>query len=99
VTTRYWRRSPDAPLATLLRVIERHCHPEADEDAYPALRRLAHREGDPEMDRFKQELREVVGDPAKVSDGALFQAAEYSDGSDEKFLRRLWRDLYGDEVP
>ncbi len=28
---------------------------------------------------------------------ALSTAAEFEDGSDEAFLRRLWRELYGDE--
>ena len=27
----------------------------------------------------------------------LFKAVDYGDGSDERFLRRLWRDLDGDE--
>jgi hypothetical protein len=27
----------------------------------------------------------------------LSAAVEYDDGSDEKFLHRLWHDLYGDE--
>ena len=27
----------------------------------------------------------------------LAAAVEYDDGSDEKFLQRLWHDLYGDE--
>jgi hypothetical protein len=32
-----------------------------------------------------------------LPDEELSEAVEYSDGSDERFLRRLWRDLYGDE--
>ena len=30
-------------------------------------------------------------------EGALARATEYEDGSQEKFLARLWRDLYPDE--
>ena len=97
---RFWQYEPDAPFALMLGIIEAHCHPEAWEDAYDHLIGLA-RDPDPgqEMSRFKDELREAVRDPSQVPEGALFRAAAFSDGSDEKFLRRLWRDLYGDEVP
>ncbi|MFL6072359.1 MAG: hypothetical protein ACJ73S_03070 [Mycobacteriales bacterium] len=95
----FWRNNPDAPFATLLRVVEVHCHPESYDTAYEDLIDLA-RDPEPveEMVRFKEQLREALGDPSRLPDGALFQAASFDDGSDEKFLRRLWRDLYGDEV-
>jgi hypothetical protein len=35
--------------------------------------------------------------PGELPDDELSDAVEYDDGSDERFLRRLWRDLYGDE--
>ncbi|MFL6077410.1 MAG: hypothetical protein ACJ73S_28950 [Mycobacteriales bacterium] len=97
---RFWRYQPDAPYATLLRVVEAHCHPEAHADAYDYLIELA-RDPEPvaEMVSFKEQLREAAKEPSRVPEGALFRAACYDDGSDERFLRRLWRDLYGDEVP
>lgn len=93
----YWQDEPDAPYATLLGIVEGHCHPEAWEEAYDDLKELAERTDDPEMDTFKRELCEVIADPSVLPDDALFTAAEYDDGSDEKFLARLWRDLYPDE--
>jgi hypothetical protein len=33
----------------------------------------------------------------RLPDDELFKATDYSDGSDERFLRRVWRDLYGEE--
>ena len=48
---------------------------------------------------FKSELREAMKDPSQLPGDELFESVEYSDGSDEAFLRRLWHDLYGDETP
>jgi hypothetical protein len=97
---KYWLDDPDAPFAALLRVVHTYCHPEAYDDAYDDLIEWA---TDPEVsDRFaafKEQLREALRDPSRLPAGALSTAAQYDDGSDEKFLRRLWRDLYGDEVP
>lgn len=93
----FWHDDPDAPFAMLLSMVETYCHPEAPADAEEALKRLVKRTDDPDVIRFKQELREALRDPSQLPEDALFSAAEYSDGSDEAFLRRLWRDLYGDE--
>jgi hypothetical protein len=46
---------------------------------------------------FKEELGEALDDPSRLPDDELFKAVEFDDGSNEAFLRRLWRDLYGDE--
>ena len=46
---------------------------------------------------FQNELREALADPSRLPDYELFKAVDYGDGSDQAFLRRLWRDLYGDE--
>jgi hypothetical protein len=46
---------------------------------------------------FKADLRQALRDPGLLPGDELFEAVEYADGSDEAFLRRLWRDLYGDE--
>lgn len=93
----YWQKEPNAPYATFLRVVEGHCHPEADDDAYDDLIDLARRTDDPEMDTFKRELRAVAADPTVLPRYALDTATAYDDGSPEKFLARLWRDLYPDE--
>lgn len=95
----YWRDQHDAPFATMLGVIDTYCHPEAYDEAYDDLVALA-REPAPteELVRFKGELRRVLtGDTEGLHPEALSTAAEYGDGSDEAFLRRLWRDLYPDE--
>jgi hypothetical protein len=91
---RFWQDNPDAPFAMLLRVVESYCHPEVWGDSYDELIELAHdpEPGD-EMRRFKDELRQAVRDPSQVPEGALFRAASYDDGSPEKFLARLWREL------
>jgi hypothetical protein len=46
---------------------------------------------------FRTELREALADPGQLPDNELFKAVQFSDGSNEAFLRRLWRDLYGGE--
>ena len=46
---------------------------------------------------FKTELRQALADPRRLPEGELESAVEYTDGNDAAFLRRLWRDLYGDE--
>ena len=51
-------------------------------------------EADP---RLREELREALADPSRLPDNELFKAVQYDDGSNEAFLRRLWRDLYGDQ--
>lgn len=95
----YWLDDSDAPFATLLRVVGTYCHPEAGPDAYDDLITLARtRDDDEEMRRFKDELRRVLaGDRTGLHPDALFAATAYGDGSDDAFLRRLWRDLYPSE--
>jgi hypothetical protein len=47
---------------------------------------------------LKNEFRRLLsGELDQLPEGALGTAAEYEDGSDEAFLRRLWHELYGDE--
>lgn len=93
----YWERHPAGPFATLIRVATTYCSPDADEEAYEGLKRLAKRENDEEMRVFKAELREALRDPTQLPHDELSQSVEYDDGSNEAFLRRVWRDLYGDE--
>jgi hypothetical protein len=97
VTGFYWEQHPDGPFATLVAVAATYCSPDADADDYERLKRLAKREGDEQMHIFKAELLRALADPSQLPEGELDDAVEYNDGSDEKFLRRLWHDLYGDE--
>lgn len=94
----YWNKHPDGPFVTLIRISTVYCHPEiADDDSYDALKVRSKRENDPEMQVFKQELREAIRDPNQLPGNELSRNVQYDDGSPEKFLRRLWHDLYGDE--
>jgi hypothetical protein len=99
VSAFYWERHPDGPFATLIAVAATYCSPDTCDGAYEDL---VHRAGvsdadDEEMRIFKAELRRALADPGALPDDELSAAVEYDDGSDERFLRRLWRDLYGDE--
>jgi hypothetical protein len=91
----YWKRHPDGPFATLIRISTTYLHPEADD--LESLQRLAKSGNNGEMRAFKAELREAIKDPNQVPAEELWQHVEYEDGSPDAFLRRLWRDLYGDE--
>lgn len=95
----YWAKHPDGPFATLIAVAATYCHPEAYDDAYADLieRARSPEPDDGEIGVFKTELREALADPGRLPDDELFKAVDYGDGSDERFLRRVWRDLYGDE--
>jgi hypothetical protein len=93
----YWERHPDGPFATLIRLATTYCNPDADEDAYAGLKRLAKRDNVEEMRVFKNELREALRDPTRLPDDELSESVGYDDGSTEAFLHRLWHDLYGDE--
>jgi hypothetical protein len=97
VNEAYCAKYPDGPFATLIRVAATYCDPELDADAYEELKYLARQEEDAEMSVFKAELRDALADPGRLPGDELFWAVDYGDGSDEKFLRRFWRDLYGDE--
>ena len=96
----YWARNPQGPFATLIGVAATYCHPEAYDGAYEDLiaRARSAVPGDEEIHLFRAELREALTDPGQLPDNELFKAVQFSDGSNEAFLRRLWRDLYGDEA-
>lgn len=92
----YWTQHPDGPFATLIAVAATYLHPEAGE--LDLLQERANDDsGDPEMRAFKAELREAITHPGQVPHAELSSHVQYDDGSPEAFLRRLWRDLYGDE--
>ena len=99
VNQAYWARNPQAPFATLIGVAATYCHPEAYDGAYEdlAARVRSAAPDDKEIRVFRTELREALADPGQLPDNELFKAVQFSDGSNEAFLRRLWRDLYGDE--
>jgi DNA-binding FadR family transcriptional regulator len=85
------------PFATLIRLATTYCHPEVIanwDESYESLQALAKRTDDEEMNTFKQELRKALEQPETVPRAELSHAVQYDDGSAEKFLRRLWRDLY-----
>lgn len=92
----YWIRHPDGPFTTLIAVATAYLHPETEPDGLEALRERA-ADGDAEMQTFKDELRQAIRDPGQLPGNELFRHVAYEDGSDEKFLRRLWHDLYVDE--
>jgi hypothetical protein len=91
----YWKRNPNGPFATLIRISTTYLHPEADD--LESLQELVKRDDRPEMPVFKAELRQAITHPDQVPRAELSSHVQYDDGSPEKFLRRLWRDLYGDE--
>ena len=93
-----WRRDPNSPFAFFLTIIDTYLHPESGYEVEDLVEWL--RDGEPaeEVARFKDEFRQLLsGDLDKLPEYALFTAAEFKDGSDEAFLRRLRRELYGDE--
>ena len=91
----YWERHPDGPFVTLIRVTANYLDPE--NYSPDLLRRLARRDDRAEARVFKAELRRALANPALLPGDELSDVVEYPDGSDEAFLSRLWRDLYGDE--
>jgi hypothetical protein len=46
---------------------------------------------------FKDGLRQAITRPGQVPRDELSSQVQYDDSSLEKFLRRLWRDLHGNE--
>ena len=92
----FWNIDPGLPFGTLIAVAEIYCHPEAYDDAYDDLKSLAKRD-DEEIKTFKSELRQAMLAPEDLPGDELYRAVQYDDGSVEKFLRRLWRDLYPDD--
>jgi hypothetical protein len=91
----YWERHPDGPFVRLIEIATTYLDPENYN--LEALQQLARRDDDPEMQVFKKELRQALADPGLLPGDELFDSVEYADGSDEAFLRRLWRELYGYE--
>lgn len=101
MTIPFWEAHPDAPYATLLRLIETYCHPEAYNDVYDDLKEAVRLPGhSPDFDVFKDELRRALEHPDELPEGALYDSAKYSERSGEDFLAQLWRDLYpGEPLP
>lgn len=79
----YWKRHPNGPFATLIRIATTYLHPEADD--LESLQRLAKRENDKDMRAFKAEFREAIKDPGQLPDEELSKSVRYEDGSPEAF--------------
>ena len=94
----YWQRDKDAPFAFFVSIINAYCHPETAADERDLAEWAKHPDPSHQTAQFKDEFRRLLsGELDKLPQYALFTAAEYEDGSDEAFLRRLWREIYGDE--
>jgi len=94
----YWRRDRDAPFAFFLEIIDTYLHPESGMTVDDLAEWVRSPEPRHEVTRFKDEFRRLLsGELDVLPEYALFTAAQYEDGSDKAFLRRLWRELYGDE--
>lgn len=100
---RYWLDDPDAPFATLLDLLETYLEPEGPD--YEGLQQLARDpasyNAEDTMRKFKEQLREALADTSQIpGEETLHSVAHFVEGNDERFLRRLWRDLYpGEPVP
>lgn len=96
-----WVRDRDEPFGTLLSYCRTYLHPEIYYDNFETLKyacSLPEEEQNVDTKQFKVELRRVAaGDREGLPDGALSKAAEYDDGSEEKFVRRLWTEVFPDE--
>ena len=93
----YWERHPDGPFATLIEIATNYLDPENYDPE--ALKSPREAEGDRGDAGIQVGTREAIKDPGQLPGDELFESVEYSEGSDEAFLRRLWHDLYGDETP
>ena len=91
----YWERHPDGPFATLIRVAATYLDPENYD--LDALKTLAKRDGDEEMQVFKFELGQALRDTTQLPGDELSRSVQYENGSPAAFLVWLWRELYGDE--
>jgi hypothetical protein len=79
-------------------VVDTYLHPESGSGVDDLAEWLREGEPEEEINRFKDEFRRLLsGELGNLPKEALSTAAEYEDGSDEAFLRRLWHELYGDE--
>ena len=96
-----WVAGSDHRFATLLSYARTYLHPEVYNDAIDDLRYLLRQpeeRQDPDTRRFKAELRMVIlGQTEGLAPGALSEAAEYDDGDQDAFVRRLWRELFPNE--
>lgn len=94
----YWRQDKNAPFAFFLSIVDTYLHPESGYDVDDLADWLRHTDPPEDALRFKDEFRRLrSGALDQLPKGALGTAAEFDDGSDEAFLRRLWHELYGDE--
>jgi hypothetical protein len=94
---RSWR-DPNTPFAFFLRIVDTYLHPESGHDVDDLVWWTKNADPPQKAIRFKDDFRLLLsGELNKLPNYALFTAAEFDDGTDEAFLRRLWHELYGDE--
>ncbi len=99
-----WVRDREKPFGTLLSYCRTYLHPD---DYYGGLEQLRYACNLPEAEQladtkqFLVELRRViVGDTEGLPKGALSKAAQYDDGSDDAFVKRVWTELFpGEPLP
>jgi hypothetical protein len=93
-----WREDKNSPFAFFLRIIDTFCHPESGYDIDDLVGWVSQASPPEEVMQFKDDFRRLLaGASDQLPEDALSTAAEYDDGSDEAYLRRLWHELYGDE--
>jgi hypothetical protein len=68
----YWERHPDGPFVTLIAVATTYLDPENYD--LDALKRLARRKDNPEMQVFKAELRQALRDPGQLPGDELSES-------------------------
>lgn len=96
-----WVKNRDQPFATLIDYAATFFHPESTPRLIDTLRTAVRRpieEQGIDTRTFVKELRQALsGDTAGLPDEALWEAAEYSDGTDEAFLKRVWEEIFPEE--
>lgn len=96
-----WVKNRDHPFATLVDFAATFFHPESTPRLVDTSRTAVQRPIDEQgidTRTFVQELRQALsGDTAGLPAEALWEAAEYSDGTDEAFLKRIWEEIFPDE--
>lgn len=95
----YWHEGDTSTVefGWLYRSLEGFLHPEVND--FDALYRFT-RSDDPAAIQFKQQLQVAIENFDDEIDYHLDYTTAYDDGSGDRYLRRVWRDLYpGEPVP
>ncbi|MBM7786789.1 hypothetical protein [Tenggerimyces flavus] len=94
----------EEPFAILIDYAATFFHPETTPRLIDTLRAAVRKpieEQGIDTRAFVKELRQALsGDTVGLPDEALWDAAEYSDGTDEAFLKRVWEEIFpGEALP